>query len=319
MKDSISSGKPMVIFDDIHSKTGYFIGAAMEVTAEAINFLIKEGKGLVYVCITKEQAKHLELLPMSNDQQAEMNKSFTQSVDFKTNTTGISAFERADTIRAFTEESTQATDFRKPGHMFPLVGEPNGLLDKRGIVEGVMELSEFISGNPTGYMCEILTESGEVANLEEVKEIAELHDMNMVLLSQLVDMKYETINWLKLISRSEQWVSNQTIQVYEFENQLFSSSLTVLINRNAPASNNFLYYETCKWGDVLGVARMCSCKEHFVDVLQKLSRNMSPCLIHHHIHPPSTLEESQLMLIKNQVKKIAEELMSRDSIETVVV
>ncbi|MEW9672073.1 3,4-dihydroxy-2-butanone-4-phosphate synthase [Ammoniphilus sp. 3BR4] len=319
MIGSISPGKLMVIFDDIHTNTGYFIGAAKDVTAEAVNFMIKEGKGLVYVCITKEQAKHLELLPMTNDQHQEMHQNFTISVDFKTNTTGISAFERADTIKAFTEESTRAADFRKPGHMFPLVGETNGLLEKIGIVEGVMELSKLISGNSAGYMCEILTAYGEVANLEEVNQIAKLHDVRIILLSELVDMKYENINWLKRIGHSEQMLSNQTIQVYEFENRLFSSSFTVFLNRNALVAKPFIYYETCKWGDVLGVSHMCSCKEHFADVLQKISHNLSSCLIHHHIHPQSPVKENQFMLIKNQLEKMVEELWSKDSVETVLV
>ncbi|MFC6601092.1 3,4-dihydroxy-2-butanone-4-phosphate synthase [Ectobacillus funiculus] len=169
MKD----GELIILLDDINTGTGTLVGAAQHVTPNLVNFMTKIGKGLISVCLTEENAKRLDLLFMVDRSLNPKTKPFTVSVDHRTNTTGISAYERADTIRAFTYEDVQPGDFRKPGHIFPLAGKENGLLQRVDIVEAVIDLTKMASLAPVGYICDILNQKGEMASELEIETMSE--------------------------------------------------------------------------------------------------------------------------------------------------
>jgi hypothetical protein len=122
----LKSGELIIVIDDIETQTGYLMGLAEMVTAQNVNLMTKIGKGLVYVCIDDKKAKDL-MLPLMDHSNS--SKNFTVSIDYKSTTTGISAFERCDTIKAMTTQEVKPDDFKKPGHVFPLVFSDNGILD----------------------------------------------------------------------------------------------------------------------------------------------------------------------------------------------
>jgi 3,4-dihydroxy-2-butanone 4-phosphate synthase len=185
---SLKSGELIIAYDDVETQMASLVGLAEKATPQNVNMMTKIGKGLVYVCLTEDKAKQLKLPFMVRDNENHLSKSFTVSVDFKSTTTGISAFERADTIKSFTNKSIQPDEFRRPGHVFPLISKEKGLLQRIGIAEAAVDLAKMVSAAPVAYICEILNSSGEIASQEEVAKLASHHGLQIVKVSDIMDM-----------------------------------------------------------------------------------------------------------------------------------
>jgi 3,4-dihydroxy-2-butanone 4-phosphate synthase len=187
--DCVKNGDLIIILDDIETHTSYLMGLADKVTATNVNLMTKIGKGLVYVCINSDRARDLKL-PLMTSKNNE--KKFTVSIDYKTTTTGISAFERADTIKAICDLTVEPEDFKKPGHIFPLVYSENGLLDHIGIAEATVEIVRKAGcSSANSYLCEILNLDGDVATQLEMTEISREYNIPFVKMSDLFKMKRE--------------------------------------------------------------------------------------------------------------------------------
>jgi 3,4-dihydroxy-2-butanone 4-phosphate synthase len=182
----LRNGQLAIVYDDVETKVGNFVGIAEMVTPEAVNFITKVGKGLIYVCITEEKANQLNLPLMV---RADSCKPLTVSVDYIGTTTGISAFERADTIKAFTDADTKPDDFRRPGHVFPLLSKDKGLLQRVGIAEAATDLARMVSAAPIAYTGEILNNTGEIATKEEIIQIAEAYGLHILYMSEIMEFK----------------------------------------------------------------------------------------------------------------------------------
>jgi 3,4-dihydroxy-2-butanone 4-phosphate synthase len=182
----LRNGQLVIVYDDVNTNVGTFVGIADKVTPDAVNQMTKIGKGLVYVCITEEKASQLKLPLMVS---VNSSKPLTVSVDYKDTTTGISSFERSDTIQAFTYANTQPGDFRRPGHVFPLLSKDKGLLQRVGIAEAAIDLSRMASAAPIAYICEILNETGDIATKEEIIQIAKDYDLTILKMSDMIALK----------------------------------------------------------------------------------------------------------------------------------
>jgi 3,4-dihydroxy-2-butanone 4-phosphate synthase len=179
----LKNEETIIIIDDIETNTSYLMGLAENVTAQNVNLMTKLGKGLVYVCINDKRARDLNLPLMAH---GNTTKNFTVSIDYKTTTTGISAFERADTIKAISNAAARPEDFKRPGHVFPLVFSENGLLDHVGIVEATAEITKKAgSSSDSSYLCEILDSEGRVATQAEVMNISEEYNIATIRVSDL--------------------------------------------------------------------------------------------------------------------------------------
>ena len=178
--------KPVILFDDQSTKIGYFMGLGASVEADQVNFMIQHGRGLVYVCITEENARRLSLPGMMGSYTYDSAPVMAVSVDHKTNSTGISAFDRADTIRAFADDKSAPEDFRRPGHLFPIiVRQMEGGRRCESVPEASLYLANLASGCPVSYICEILNEQGEIASQEEVEKLARQHQISIFTLSDV--------------------------------------------------------------------------------------------------------------------------------------
>ncbi|MCQ6279537.1 3,4-dihydroxy-2-butanone-4-phosphate synthase [Bacillus sp. EB600] len=182
-------GELIIMYDDLKTNIGTLIGLGEHVTSEKINLMTKVGKGLIYVCITEERAEHLEIPKMNKNHDHEDRKPFGVSVDFKDSTTGISSFERSDTVKAMTSDQVEANDFKRPGHIFPLISKKNGLLQRIDLTEAVVDLTKIVSDNHVGYMSEILNVNGEIASKDEIEEISELYRLPIIDLSEILKMR----------------------------------------------------------------------------------------------------------------------------------
>lgn len=188
-------GKVVIVVDDEDRENeGDFVALAEKVSPEVINFMIKHGRGLVCVPITEKLANRLELTPMVNENTDPHGTAFTVSVDYKTNKTGISAFERADTIKALLSDDSKASDFKRPGHTFPLIAKDGGVLQRPGHTEAAVDLSLLCGARPGGVICEVIKEDGSMARVTELLEIAKQFDLKIITIQDLI--QYRQMNTL---------------------------------------------------------------------------------------------------------------------------
>lgn len=180
-------GKVIIVVDDEDRENeGDFVALAEKATPEVINFMIKEGRGLVCVPITEERAHELDLPPMVTRNTDYHGTAFTVSVDHVETTTGISASERSRTVMALIEERTKPHSFRRPGHIFPLVAKKGGVLRRAGHTEASVDLARMCGSYPAAVICEVIKEDGEMARVPELMEISRKHDLKIITIQDLI-------------------------------------------------------------------------------------------------------------------------------------
>ncbi|WP_420538997.1 3,4-dihydroxy-2-butanone-4-phosphate synthase [Paenibacillus polymyxa] len=188
--EDLKNGKVVIVVDDEERENeGDFIALAEKASPEVINFMITEGRGLVCVPITQHRAKALELHPMVEQNTDFHGTAFTVSVDHMKTTTGISAAERSLTVRALADEAITGSDFRKPGHMFPLIARDGGVLQRAGHTEAAVDLARLSGFKPAGVICEIIKEDGSMARLPDLVVIAKRHQLKLISIQHLIDYR----------------------------------------------------------------------------------------------------------------------------------
>jgi 3,4-dihydroxy 2-butanone 4-phosphate synthase/GTP cyclohydrolase II len=190
----IRAGRMLIVVDDEDRENeGDFIMAAEMVTPEAVNFMAARGRGLLCQAITEERARELDLPPMAASNTSAHTTAFTVSVDARgITTTGISAGDRAATIRAVVDPSTRPEDLLRPGHIFPLVARNGGVLARQGHTEASADLSRLAGFRPSGVLCEILDDDGRMARLPRLEELAQKYGLKIVTVESLVRRRRET-------------------------------------------------------------------------------------------------------------------------------
>lgn len=193
--DVLKQGKLVIVCDDEDRENeGDLIGIAEYASTEMINFMIKHGRGLVCAPVTDEKAEALELMPMVQDNSDPNQTAFTVSVDHKETTTGISADERALTIREMLNPESTAADFQRPGHIFPLIAKEGGVLRRAGHTEAAVDLARLAGAQPAGVICEIIKDDGTMARVPDLKEMAEAFDIPMITIADLIAYRHEKEN-----------------------------------------------------------------------------------------------------------------------------
>ena len=184
----------VVIDDEDRENEGDLTMAAELVTPEAINFMATHGRGLVCLAMTGERLDELDLAAMVPDNTALYGTAFTVSIDLKGHgvTTGISAHDRAQTIRAAVDAGSSPDEFARPGHVFPLRARPGGVLERRGQTEAAVDLAGLAGLNPAGVICEILNDDGTMARLPDLIRFCETHGLVMVTVSDLARYRLES-------------------------------------------------------------------------------------------------------------------------------
>ena len=184
----IKNGKMVIVVDDEDRENeGDFLMAAEMVSTEAINFMVTHGRGLVCVPLTKNLAEKLKLTHMVTDGADPDEANFTISIDHKRlTTTGISAADRANTIREIASDEAKPVDFRRPGHVFPLLAVDGGVLRRAGHTEAAIDLAKLAGLKPVGIICEIMNEDGEMARVPDLAKIAKKYDMKFITIKDLI-------------------------------------------------------------------------------------------------------------------------------------
>ncbi|MFT4413163.1 bifunctional 3,4-dihydroxy-2-butanone-4-phosphate synthase/GTP cyclohydrolase II [Fredinandcohnia humi] len=278
----LMEGKVIIVCDDEDRENeGDFVSLAERATPEVINFMITHGRGLVCVPITEQLAKKLNLSPMVNHNTDPHGTAFTVSIDHKTTTTGISAFERSTTILELLNPETKATDFKRPGHVFPLVAKDGGVLRRAGHTEAAVDLARLCQAEPAGVICEIINEDGTMARVPELRKIADEFSLKMITIEDLIRYRNRKE---KLVKREVE--VNLPTEFGEFRAVGYSNIIDgkehiALIKGEIRDSVPTLVrvHSECLTGDVFGSLR-CDCGPKLHAALSQIENERSGILLY---------------------------------------
>ncbi len=267
-----SLGKPIVVADDEDRENeGDVIISAQFVTPEIINFLASEVKGLICLAISPEIAKKLNLSQMVEQNTEGMKTAFTVSIDADEKygvTTGISAFDRAKTVEVAIAPDAQASDLRRPGHLFPCVARFGGVLERTGHTEAVVDLAKLCSHRPAGVMCEVMMPDGHMARRDYLRKFANEHGFKFISVAQLIAYR---LRCEKLVTREAEVVlptKYGTFTLIGYKNQINGHEHVALVkddgSNKIPAVR---VHSMCLTGDIFHSLR-CDCNSQLHNALR---------------------------------------------------
>ena len=273
--DDIRQGKMVILVDDEDRENeGDLIIAAEKVTPEAINFMAKEGRGLICLSMTEERADHLELPPMVAENSCSFGTAFTVSIEAKTGvTTGISAADRARTIQVAVADDSSAADLARPGHVFPLRAKQGGVLVRTGQTEGSVDMARLAGLKPAGVICEIMNDDGTMARMPQLRVFALKHGLKIVSVADLVAYRMQKES---LVHRAAETVLPTSdcgdFKLIVYENDVDQAEHLALVKGEVNPDQPVLVrvHSECLTGDVFGSQR-CDCG----DQLQVAMRNVA--------------------------------------------
>ncbi|MCM3666329.1 bifunctional 3,4-dihydroxy-2-butanone-4-phosphate synthase/GTP cyclohydrolase II [Mesobacillus subterraneus] len=186
----LMQGKVVIVCDDEDRENeGDFIALAEKATPDVINFMATHGRGLICVPVEMDLAQKLDLMPMVSRNTDPHGTAFTVSIDHKFSTTGISAFERSATVLSMLDPESKAADFKRPGHIFPLVAKKGGVLRRAGHTEAAVDLAKLCGAKPAGVICEIMNEDGTMARVPQLRKIADQFELKMITIKDLIQYR----------------------------------------------------------------------------------------------------------------------------------
>ncbi len=260
--DEIRSGRMVIVVDDEERENeGDLIMAAERITPEAVNFLARYGRGLICVPMQEDRLVSLDLPPMVRTNTAKLGTPFTVSVDAVHNTTtGISTFDRAETIRALLDPLTRPDDLARPGHVFPLSAARGGVLRRAGHTEAAVDLATLAGLYPAGVLCEILNEDGTMARLPELRRLAEQHGLKILSIGALIEHRRKTEKLVRRLTEMPFPTSHGEFRLYLYESILEKDHHVALVKGEICADEPVLVrvHSQCLTGDVFGSLR-CDC------------------------------------------------------------
>ena len=192
--EEIRAGRMVVVVDDEERENeGDLTMAAEAITPEAVNFMSRYGRGLICLAMTQERLEDLDLRPMTSRNTARFGTAFTESIDAlgRGVTTGISAYDRAQTILCAIDPATRPSDLGRPGHVFPLRAQEGGVLTRDGQTEAAVDLTRMAGMTPAGVICEIMNEDGTMARVPDLISFCEIHGLKMITVAELIRYRME--------------------------------------------------------------------------------------------------------------------------------
>ncbi|MFI5138725.1 MAG: bifunctional 3,4-dihydroxy-2-butanone-4-phosphate synthase/GTP cyclohydrolase II [Sphingobacteriales bacterium] len=260
--EAIQNGKTIIVVDDEDRENeGDFLTAARNATPETINFMVRQGRGLVCAPITKNRARELNLEPMVSHNTTSHETNFTVSVDLLDGcTTGISASDRSRTTLALINPDTKPEDLGRPGHIFPLIAKDGGVLRRSGHTEAAIDLAVLAGFEPAGVICEIMKEDGEMARLPDLLQIAKEFDLKIISIKDLIAYRLATeslVNKDVSVSLPTEWGDFDMIAYTQVDNG--EHHLALVKGTWEPGEPVLVrVHSSCVTGDIFGSCR-CDC------------------------------------------------------------
>jgi 3,4-dihydroxy 2-butanone 4-phosphate synthase/GTP cyclohydrolase II len=274
--EDIKQGKMLIVVDDADRENeGDFIVAARFATPEVVNFMSKEGRGLICVALTEERCEQLQLEPMVVSNTSLHETAFTVSVDllgFGT-TTGISAQDRSKTIKALIDDNYKPQDFGRPGHIFPLRAKDGGVLRRAGHTEATIDLARLAGSEPAGVLVEIMNEDGTMARLPQLLEIAKKFNVKIVSIKDLIEYRLKSECLIEEVVRVDMPTKYGHFTLAAFKEKLSGGEHLALIKGSWQKDEPILtrVHSSCFTGDILASFR-CDCGEQLHKAMQLVEK-----------------------------------------------
>ncbi|MDI6889820.1 MAG: bifunctional 3,4-dihydroxy-2-butanone-4-phosphate synthase/GTP cyclohydrolase II [Thermodesulfovibrionales bacterium] len=274
--EDIAKGKMVILVDDEDRENeGDLCVAAEMVTPEAINFMARYGRGLICLSLTVERVEELKLPMMTADNTSPFGTAFTVSIEAKKGvTTGISAADRATTIRTAIDPKTRPEDLTRPGHVFPLKARPGGVLQRAGQTEGSVDLARLSGLYPAGVICEIMNDDGTMARVPELMEFAKKHNLKIVTIKDLIGYRMRTELFVKrFVTVKLPTEYGGEFNAIAYTNDIDDNIHVALVKGEIKPEDEVLVrvHSQCLTGEVFGSKR-CDCGEQLHRAMEMVKR-----------------------------------------------
>lgn len=270
--EDIRQGKMLVVVDDEDRENeGDLIIAADKVTPEAVNFMATYAKGLICTPMEGDRLDALDIAPMVANNTDNHETAFTVSVDAATTDTGISAFERCQTVRLLIDPSAKPSSFRRPGHVFPLRAVPGGVLRRAGHTETTVDLAKLAGLYPAGLCCEIMAEDGHMMRTPQLLEFAEAHKLKMITVQDLIAYRKRTETFIRQVADVDFPSKYGHFRIKAYESTLDGKCHLAVVKGDIQGKKDVMVrvHSECLTGDALGSMR-CDCGDQLATALRRI-------------------------------------------------
>ena len=271
--DDIKAGKIVVVVDDPDRENeGDFVVAAERATPEAINFMATHGRGLICMPVVAERLDQLGIPPMVPEKADTHETAFAISIDLANGSTGISAHERAATVRHVLDPDATPADFRKPGHIFPLRAQRGGVLKRAGHTEAAVDLARMAGLYPAAVICEIMNTDGTMARLQQLEEVAVSHGLTIISIADLIAYRRRQEKLVRREVEAKLPTRSGEFRVYGYESMVDGRHHLALVLGDIADGEHVLtrMHSECLTGDVFHSLR-CDCGSQLEDAMEQIA------------------------------------------------
>jgi 3,4-dihydroxy 2-butanone 4-phosphate synthase/GTP cyclohydrolase II len=285
--EEIRAGRMIVVIDDEDRENeGDLTMAAEKITPEAINFMAKHGRGLVCLAMTEERLDYLRLPPMSAENTSNFGTAFTESIDARDGvSTGISAYDRAQTIKVAIDPATRPNDLARPGHTFPLRARKGGVLVRAGQTEASVDLARLAGLVPAGVICEIMNDDGTMARVPQLAEFCHHHDLKMLTVAELIRYRMSNERYVRRLAEVLIPTAYGEFRMIAYESEINGDSHIAMVKGDVEHAGDdpvlVRMHSHCLVGDVFG-ASWCGCHEAIDGAMRRIAREGRGALIYLH-------------------------------------